>query len=281
MSDIRGVTRDEKYMNFDFIPLWAWFLGTISIVLLSVEIGSMFGRRKLRLSPDVKESTAAAYGGAVLALVVFMLVFTFSMASGRFDRRKELVRQEANAIGTAYLRADFLDDAGRDDVKRLLREYVDVCVELAQSADRARLPQVLVKTSEIQDKLWAYAVANGQKDPNSRIAALFAESVNEVIDIHSLRIAVAIETRIPLGIWFIVYAIAILGMLAVGYQTGVATPTRSRASLFMVISFALVMTLIAGLDRPDTPFISVTQQPLIDARNSMEPPPVNSDAAPQ
>jgi len=253
-------------MNLDFIPVWIWFVGTIAIILLSVEAGFALGNRAAR-STDEKESPAAAMGGAVLGLVAFMLAFTFSIASGRFDTRKELVREDANAIRTAYLRADFLVGTEQEEVKRLLREYVDVRVAFAQTKDLKKLQEFLATTLDIQRRLWKYAVANGRKDLNSDIGALFLESINEVINLHALRMAVAVEARIPLGIWITLYALTVLGMMAMGYQAAIAASKRSRGSLILAVSFALVITLIAGLDRPDTPFVTVTQKPLIDVQS--------------
>src|SRR5690349_12043866 len=99
----RCAALEGEPMSVDVIPLWVFFIGTITIILLSVETGFALGKQATRRSRDEKESPVAAIGGAVLGLVAFMLAFTFSIASGRFDLRKELVREDANAIRTAWL----------------------------------------------------------------------------------------------------------------------------------------------------------------------------------
>jgi hypothetical protein len=270
-------------MNLDVLPLWGFFFGTIAVILLSVEAGFALGKQAARRSQNEKEAPAAAIGGAVLGLVAFMLAFTFSIASGRFDARKELVRDDAGAIRTAWLRADFLAEPERGEIKKLLSEYLDVRVAIAESKDLTRVPAAQATSTAIQRRLWEYAVANGKKDLNSDIGALLVESINEVINVHAVRMAVAVDTRIPSGIWIVLYALSVLGMLAMGYHTAISGSMRSRAGIILAVSFALVITLIAGLDRPDTPFVSVTQKPLRDLQRFMEqpppPPPPNRPAA--
>jgi hypothetical protein len=259
-------------MRLDNIPLWLWFVGSSLVILLAIEGGFDLGRRQRKVSPGEKESPAAAMGGAILGLVAFMLAFTFGIASGRFDTRKEMVREEADAIRDAYTRAAFLDKSDGDEARALLRGYVDARVELARQFNATMLGETLGKSSDTHDRLWAIAEANARKDLNSDTGALFVESINDVMNIHARRVAVGVETRIPVGIWAILYVLATLGMLAIGFQAGIAGSRRSVASLMLSVSFALVMTLIAGLDRPNTPFVSVTQKPLADVRAWMDRP---------
>src|SRR5262245_586640 len=122
-------------MNLDAVPLWAFFFGAIATILLSLEAGYRLGRLVQRRAADEKESPAATMGGAALGLVAFMLAITFSIAAGRFDSRKELVRTDANVIGTAWLRADLLDDPQRSELKGLLREYLERRLTAAESRD--------------------------------------------------------------------------------------------------------------------------------------------------
>ena len=92
-----------------------------------------------------------------------------------------------------------------------------------------------------------------------------------MIDIHALRVAVAMQARIPAGIWLVLYVLVILGMIGIGYQTAIAeSARRSWATPILAFAFSLVIVLIASLDRPQSGFITVSQQPLIDLRASME-----------
>lgn len=257
-------------MSMDAIPLWAHFAGTILVVMISIEAGYRLGQIAHRRSVDEKESPVSAFAGAVLGLVAFMLAFTFSIVSDRYDARKGLVREEANAIGTAYLRTDFLQEPDRADAKRLLKEYLDARVAAAQAGivDPEHVKNVLSEANRIQGRLWDMAVTNARKDMNSDVAALYIESLNAVIDIHALRVAVGLQARIPIGIWSVLYGLTILGMMGIGYHTGIAGSKRSMATLILALSFALVIAMIGSLDRPGG-FIKITQQPLIDLQRSI------------
>jgi hypothetical protein len=113
------------------------------------------------------------------------------------------------------------------------------------------------------------AVVNARKDMNSDVAALYIESLNAVIDLHAMRVAVGLHARIPAGLWLVLGVLVILGCTGVGYQTAVAESRRSRAMPILALSFAMVIVLITSLDRPMSGFITVPQQPLEDVMASM------------
>jgi hypothetical protein len=258
----------EAAMGMDIVPIWALFVGTILVVIIAIEAGYRLGDISHRRSADEKESPVSAFAGAVLGLLAFMLAFTFSIASNRYDARKDLVRDEANAVRTAYLRSDFLPEPDRTEAKGLFKEYLDARVAFAQAANFGpeRLKAMFTHADRVQGRLWDMAVANARKDMNSDVAALYLESLNEVIGVHALRVAVGVNTRIPIGIWGVLYGLTILGMMGVGYHTGIAGSKRSMATLILAVSFAMVIAVIAALDRPEG-FIRVTQQPLLDLQN--------------
>ena len=259
-------------MQIDAIPIWAVFAVTIIVVMGGIKAGHLMGHAAQRRSGDEKESSVSAIAGAILGLAAFMLAFTFGSVSDRYDARKSLVRDDAVAVRTAWQRSDFLPESDRAEAAALLRRYVDLRVTFAEARDLgpARVKTVLTETQRIQDQLWNMAVANARKDMNSDVAALYIESLNEVNAIHAMRVAVGIQARIPAEIWLMLYCLTILGMMSVGYQIGIAGSKRSMARPILALSFALVFTLIASLDRPDSGILKVTQQPLIDLRDSMD-----------
>ena len=164
------------------------------------------------------------------------------------------------------MRSDFLPESDRGEAAGLLREYVDVRLAAVQSRDPDQMRQVLVESDRIQRQLWDMAVVNARKDMNSDVAALYIESLNELINLHALRVAVGLQTRIPAGIWLVLYALVMLGMIGVGYQTAIAGSRRSWAMPILALSFSLVIALIASLDRPQSGYITVSQQPLVDVK---------------
>jgi hypothetical protein len=258
-------------IRFDAVPIWVVFIATFVIVILAVEAGYRVGHRSHRRSDDEKESPVSAIAGAILGLAAFMLAFTFGIVAERHADRRALVRDEAVALRTAWQRSDFLPETDRGQAAALLRTYVDKRVQFAQESklDAQRVQSGLAESQRIQNDLWNMAVANARKDMNSDVAALYIDSLNEVNGLHAIRVAIAIQTRVPQEIWLVLYCITILGMLSVGYQTGIAGSKRSAAWPLLAFAFALVFALIGGLDRPDSGILKVTQQPLIDLRDTM------------
>jgi hypothetical protein len=125
------------------------------------------------------------------------------------------------------------------------------------------------EAKQLQDRLWATAVANARKDMNSDVAALYIESLNDIVNVHALRVAVGIQSRVEPEVWFVLFVLIGLGAMVVGYQTAIAESGRSMIQPILAASFALVIALIASLDRPDSGVMRVTQRPLIDLQNSM------------
>ena len=259
-------------MQIDAMPIWGFFAVTILVVTVAVEAGYRLGRAMHRRSEDEKESPVSAIAGAILGLAAFMLAFAFGIVSDRHATRRELVRDEAVAIRTAWHRSDFLPESDRAEASALLRQYVDARVSFAQggSLDPAQVKSLLSETERVQSRLWDMAVANARKDMNSDVAALYIDSLNEVNGLHAMRVAIALQARIQTEVWIVLYCVTILGMLSVGYQTGIAGSRRSIAWPILALSFALVFAMIASLDRPDSGVLKVTQQPLIDLREEMD-----------
>jgi hypothetical protein len=258
-------------MSIDAIPSWALFVGAVVMVLVSIEWGYRLGHYAHKRAEDEKESPVAAIAGSILGLGAFLLAFTFGIVSNRYDAKKELVREEANAIRTTWLRSEFLPEADRAETRELIRKYLESRLAFAQSADfdPERAKALLAEVEEDQARLWEIAVTNARKDMNSDVAALYIESLNELFAIHSLRVIQGLQARIPVVIWIVLLAITALGMSAVGYQTGIAGSQRSLVRPILAVSFALVIALIADLDLPGGGFIRVPQQPLIDVQTWM------------
>ena len=250
-------------MDLEWLPVVGFFLGTIVVVMLFFEVGYRTGSAAHRLSEDEKESSISGVAGTVLGLNAFLLAFTFSVVADRYQDRKALVRDDANAIRVAYVRADFLPAADRAESKRLLRLYLDQRLAFTRTRKIAEeLPALLAENDRIQRQLWRIAVANAERDMNSDVAALYIESLNDLASVHTNRLAKGVRARIPMAIWITLSCLTILGMFSMGYQTGLAASKRSKATGIVAVSFALVISLVAALDRPD--FLQVSQQPLVD-----------------
>jgi len=111
----------QTVQPLDILPLWGVFALTITLVLISMEFGFRIGKRRIRFEEDTKNSSTSSMVGAVLGLLAFMLAFTFGMSSQRYDTRRQLLREEANTVNTAYLRAGLLSEPRRTEIRSLLR----------------------------------------------------------------------------------------------------------------------------------------------------------------
>jgi hypothetical protein len=181
----------------DALPLWGLFMATLLLVLLSVEGGYRLGKYRRSRSEEEKEAPVGAMAGATLGLLAFMLAFTFGLAAARFDTRRQLLLDEANAIGTTYLRAGMLPDR-RENIRALLRDYVDARLEAVRSGN---VTEGIRRSEHLQGQLWAQAVALGENNPTSIVVGLFVQSLNEVIDLHAKRVTAGLRNRIPGVIW--------------------------------------------------------------------------------
>jgi Arc/MetJ family transcription regulator len=249
----------------DALPLWGLFLAILIVVLLSVEVGYRVGKGRER-QPHEKEAPVGEMVGAMLGLLAFILAFTFGLAATRYDTRRQLVVEEANAIGTTYLRAGMLPEK-RDDVRALLRDYVNVRLD---AITPGRLAEGIKRSEDIQNRLWELTTAIAEKNPNSIVIGLFVQSLNETIDLHAKRLTAAVRSRVPSIIWAALYGISILSFAAMGYQSGLMGTVRSPAILAVAFTFSTVIFLIADLDRPQEGFLTVSQQAMSDLLRSME-----------
>jgi hypothetical protein len=253
----------------DVLPLWAFLAAACVSALLALEIGYRLGRWRHAHATDEKDAPVGAMVASVLGLLAFMLAFTFGLAASRFDARRQVVLEEANAIGTTYLRARLLPEPHRSEIERLLREYVDVRIRFLQEGNVA---EGRARSEELHEKLWTQAMAAAQKSPGSIMTGLFIQSLNEVIDLHAKRLLVALRSRIPIAIWSTLFGLASFGMASTGYQAGLSATRRSPEMLLVALSFAGVLFLIVDLDRAHEGLLQVSQQAMLDLQTQMKRP---------
>jgi hypothetical protein len=237
---------------------WAMLALALVFLLVVVELGYRLGlASEANAQEDVREQLVATRD-AIGLLLSLLLGFTLAMALPRYDDRKKLLVDEANAIGTTALRAQTLPQPLRAKTLALLAEYVDARVQYSTSElNGPGFQQSLARTKQLQNQLWQAGVAAAQQKPDS-VTALFERSLNEAFDLNEKRLA-TLENRVPVAIWILLGLVGMLSCLMIGVTQ------RRRFWLVWVVSpltIAIVLALIADLDAPRTGLIQIGQQSL-------------------
>jgi hypothetical protein len=250
------------------LNLWLVFGITTVLLVVSTEVGFRLGNKKN--GEDSDQSQISTLESAVLGLLALLLAFTFSMALSRYDARKQLVLAEANAIGTASLRAQLLPPPYDKEIANLLRQYVDVRLEFyGADLDESGLREAGEKTERLHQQIWSYAISLSARDERAGSIRLFIESINEVIDLHEERLT-ALRDHVPETVFLTLYLVAAVGLGFVGYARGFSGRRHFLVTLILAILISTVITLIADLDRPRRGLIKVSQQSMLDLRQSLE-----------
>jgi len=245
------------------------FVVMVIIVLLSFEGGFRVGAWKKRWPKQEQEVVARTMAGAMLGLLALMLAFTFGMAISRFDVRRQALVDETNAIRTTYLRANLLPEPQRAEIRRLLREYVELRLEAHQSRQFERAHEL---GEEWHARLWSEAIAAEEKTSSPVSAGHFIQSLNEMIGLSTKRIMIGFWFRIPDIIWIVLCVITALAVASIGYHAGLTGTSRSFVVLAFAVVFSAVMVLIVDIDRPPRWMLKASQDAFIDLRNMMAAP---------
>jgi hypothetical protein len=239
---------------------------TALLIVGAAEIGAWLGRRgNASNATDISTLT-----GAALGLLALLLGFSFSLALSRFDARRTLVLEEANAIGSTANFALMLPETTQKPILSMLRDYTNVRIGLGVPYDPAKLERDITRSLDLQARLWKEAVAVTATAPQSLPTYRFVASLNEMNNIHESRLT-ALRYHVPGEVMFILIGVAKVAMGFSGYHAG-GRETRGRvATLIMSLTVAVVIMLIVDLDRPARGFIEVSTQPLADATLGIPP----------
>jgi len=254
--------------SLDNIPVWVLFIITTLVFSIAAELGFRVGKFIHERLEREQNPMVGTILGASLGLLAFFLAFTFNMAGSRYDTRKQLVLDEANAIETTYLRAKLLPKPYRTEFQKLLREYVDVRAQV-QTGKMEIIKQAIVKSEELHNQLWSKVVTLTENSNYSGITTLFIRSLNEVFDLHTKRVNAGLRNRIPISIFATLYFVAFLAMSMMGYQAGLSGRRSPIAGLVLILTFAIVLALITDLERPRQEIFSVSQQTMVDLKNKL------------
>ncbi len=219
---------------------FALFLG----MTLSLELGYRIGRRDGQ-DQATPHQGVGALEAAIFALLGLLLGFAFVSAISRLDARRTLIVDEANAIGTAYLRIDLLPVASQPDIRALFREYLEARLRVYEKiSDRDEIDRRIAVAAQLQRRIWAHALAAAPQDP-TRDTRVVVPALNQMIDITTAR-TVALRTRLPTLILVLLIAVAILSALMGGYAMA---ERGKRSPLHITLySVAVTVTIYAVLD---------------------------------
>ena len=247
-------------------PLAVTFIIGLAAILVVSEFGWQLGIRNNTGSVGSNFSTLES---AILGLLALMLAFTFSMALTRFEARRDAVLNEANSIGTTALRARLLPDPQRSETLKLLREYVQIRLDIVRSGTSlVELTRAVERSNALQEALWQQAKAMAAKDKGAVPTGLFIQSLNEMIDDQGKRLS-ALRNRIPNAVLLTLFAIASVAGAFAGYASGIDAE-RTRIPVYVMGTLvSAVIYLIMDLDRPSAGFITNSQQPMIDLASSI------------
>lgn len=251
---------------FQQVPAWLFYAITVVIVLFSFACGVFFGPS---IQKEGAHSVIESVVAAMFVMLALILALTFSLSASRFDNRKQVLLDEVNAIGTAFLRTDFLSASQRTASRKLLKEYVDIRVEAAALQNEKILIQLLVDSEAIHNRLWSQINTLPKQDVNSVLLGLYIQSLNDIIDIHSKRSTIVLQHHIPWPIWVTLFIVTMMTMMGVGYQFKHTKTNNWVSILLLAFSFSAVITLIEELDRTSSNLLTVSQKPMIDFQKKL------------
>ena len=238
-----------------------WPLGLLSAILLAavIEVGYQSAIR-LRIQEDAnRKDQMIAIRDGLFILVGLLFGFTLALAAPRFADRRSLLIDEANTIGTTYLRAGTLPSPNCEQAQQLLRQYVDARLDFDNAGlDHFRFTEAADRAKLIQEQLWK-SVTEITKTDRSAVTAAYITSLNQMIDLHEKRVS-ALENRIPGSVWLLIFSVSVIAL----FTRGLTLAKRFWLTLVLApLTVAIVVALIADLDTPSSGLIRLDQRAMI------------------
>lgn len=238
------------------------------LMVAATEVGYRLGRKVEARVPENTKSQISTVEAAVLGVLALLLGFTMSMAVSRFDGRRQLTLEEADALGTACLRVQLVPAPAGPEIASLLRQYINIRVQYGTVGnDPARLNSLHTQTEQSQTELWTRIVPYAQQDANPVRSGLLLQSLNEAFDLETARWT-AFQNHVPESVIYINAVLGLLSAMLVGYTFGVNGRRNVFSMCLLALSITLVLAVIIDLDRPRSGFIRGSQQPMIDLQHS-------------
>jgi hypothetical protein len=241
-------------------------MGLIAGFVAAHEIGFWLGSLN-RSTDDAFDRQVALVRTSTGALVAFLVGFAFSGAASRFVDRVDIVVKEANALGTAYLRADTIAEPQRSELKAALKEYTTDRVVLLSREGRERIEPLLAKVSGLHERMWRSAITATQG--NAPLMGLLLPALNEVIDLHLVHLAMA-RRHLPLPIIALLLGTAAISVGMIGFGNGRVGRRFSMLDSVYVVVLVVALWMTIDLDYPGIGLIRVTNLPVVETLAAMK-----------
>ncbi|MCA3361673.1 MAG: hypothetical protein ING08_18255 [Roseomonas sp.] len=234
-----------EILAFSLLAFWLLFFG---VQWVAERLGLWLGRRAAAKGSPPAEGVGVVVGG-MLGLLAFVLALTLSFASTRFEERRQGTLTEANALGTAWLRAKAIGHPRGEEVAKLLEEYTKLRADFIQApADREVVRAINEKTSALQTRIWENVTAIVRERPDA-IAATLMAATNEVFDSSTAERFAFSQTMPPQMVWLLM-GIAVLSIGALGYQLGLRGLSLPFLSVLLIGMWTSVIVVILDLSAP-------------------------------
>ena len=252
----------------DPIPVTLVFVGFIIAAIMMSDFGFRIGRWWQRRSPGEQEGPTNMLVGSILTMLSFLLAVTMGMASDGFDnRRVTCTRGGEHDPHDVSPRRIPREPYGKD-IQSLLREYVPLRIV---SRDYTQLHAQNVRSQKIHAELWTQTTALIRQTPDTETKALFIESINDLIALHTTRVTAGVY-RVPETVILVLMVGALLTLGVMGYSVGLTGRRGMLSPVVLMVALGTVLTLVIDLDRPREGFLQVSQQPLIDLHEELGNP---------
>lgn len=240
--------------------------------LVMLEVGRRAGARRRRLAGDGASAGLGAVDGAVFGLLGLLLAFTFSGAASRFDTRRALIVQEANDIGTAYLRLDLLPAEAQPRLREAFREYIAARLATYRLVkDTTAALREMARAADLQADIWGQAIAAAQGAPSPQVVMLVVPALNAMFDIASTR-NMAIRAHPPTIIYLLLGVLVLVGALFAGYGMSADATRKWLHTIGFAVIMAATAYIILDFEFPRLGLIRVDDfdQALVAVQNSMK-----------
>jgi len=260
-------------MNFSFlnqVPIWVGGLLFLGVLLGALEIGFRVGLRQRDEWRDAEEGGGNLVLTSVLALLGLILAFTFASGISHYKERKLALISEANALGTAFLRADMVADPGRTELKKALLDYARTrAVKIGSFYSPEKFRELAEQSSQAMAKLWPVIQQILQQEKPGPMEASLVAAVNDVIDYHTIRMAAVFDKLPPIVLVLVVFITA-TSLAVAGFNAGVSGRMSRWRMTMLALVLAGVVTVIQDFDRPLAGLIHVSQDSIYSAIAEME-----------